>query len=137
MSEESVATEVTERDEKPAHWFKPGQSGNPAGRPKGIRNKFTERFIWDLYEDWQAHGMTALERCRTEQPWTYVKIAAQLMPKDIQISADPLDGMTYEQIVDRIERIRATIRIEGGGTSPDDGAGEAEKVASPVHALPR
>jgi len=27
---------------KPAHLFKPGQSGNPSGRPKGALNKYTE-----------------------------------------------------------------------------------------------
>ena len=27
--------------EKPAHLFKPGQSGNPAGKPKGLPNKIT------------------------------------------------------------------------------------------------
>ena len=25
----------------PAHWFKPGQSGNPRGRPKGAKNEST------------------------------------------------------------------------------------------------
>ena len=34
-------TENTEKEQKPEHWFKPGQSGNPAGKPKGARNKTT------------------------------------------------------------------------------------------------
>jgi Family of unknown function (DUF5681) len=41
--------------------FKPGQSGNPAGRPQGSRNKLSEDFFRDLYDAWQAFGKPALE----------------------------------------------------------------------------
>jgi len=33
-----IMTDSTEKKQKP-HLFKPGQSGNPKGRPKGSRNK--------------------------------------------------------------------------------------------------
>ena len=32
--------------------WKPGQSGNPAGRKPGDRNKFGAHFISDFYADW-------------------------------------------------------------------------------------
>ncbi|MGA7153009.1 MAG: DUF5681 domain-containing protein, partial [Pseudolabrys sp.] len=41
--------------------WKPGQSGNPKGRPKGSRNKLCEEFFRDLCEAWQAFGKPALE----------------------------------------------------------------------------
>ena len=32
-------TDFTDDEQRQTHWFKPGQSGNPKGRPKGSRNK--------------------------------------------------------------------------------------------------
>jgi hypothetical protein len=44
------------------------ESGNPAGRPKGSRNKFTETFWNDFYGAWQGHGAAALEKIATHEP---------------------------------------------------------------------
>jgi len=35
-------SENTVEEQKPAHLWKPGQSGNPAGRPKGAKNLTTQ-----------------------------------------------------------------------------------------------
>ena len=40
--------------------WKPGQSGNPKGRPQGSRNKLSEEFFRDLCDAWQAFGKPAL-----------------------------------------------------------------------------
>jgi hypothetical protein len=71
---------------RPDHLFKPGQSGNPAGRPKGSRNKLSEAFLKVLAEDFEAHGEKVIERLRTEQPAQYANVIAKLMPKLMELS---------------------------------------------------
>ena len=63
--------------------WQPGQSGNPAGRPKGARSKLSEDFFKALADDFAEHGAAAIISMRTERPGDYAKMVAALQSKEI------------------------------------------------------
>lgn len=77
------------------------------GRPKGSRNKLSEDFVAKLYDDFTQHGQGAIEECRAKSPETYVKVIAGLLPKEMHISASPLEEMSADDISDALARIAA------------------------------
>jgi hypothetical protein len=66
--------------------WKPGQSGNPAGRPKGSRNRLSEDFVCAFADDFAEYGVEVIEKVRRERPSDYLKIAASLLPKDLEVT---------------------------------------------------
>ena len=66
--------------------FKPGQSGNPKGRKKGSKNKLTKAYLTDIYEDYAEHGKGVIKRLREKDPGLYLRLVAQLIPKNLDVS---------------------------------------------------
>ena len=68
-------------------WTK-GQSGNPAGRPKGARDKLSDAMYEEAVEHWGNHGPAALDKVVEESPARYLQFMAQILPKSHDVSID-------------------------------------------------
>lgn len=102
--------------------FKPGQSGNPAGRPKGSRHKLGQAFIEALHDDFNAHGEDVIEKVRLEKPDQYMKVVASLLPREFKI--ETTSDLTDEQLDARIRQLADIIQIGTGVAA--GGSQEAE-----------
>ena len=97
-----------------------GVSGNPGGVPRG-KAKLQGSFINALAEDFAAHGKSAIEAARMDDPNAYLRTIASLMPKDVTITAKPFGEFSDDDLAAAIELIQ---RYIAAGANPL-GAGTA------------
>jgi hypothetical protein len=108
--------------ENKGHLWKPGQSGNPAGRPVGSRTRLGEKFLADLMVSWEKHGEKALEKVRRKDPTAYVRVVAATLPKELSVKVSDIDDLSDDEIARRLVAIHQELARAG----VDFGAGAAE-----------
>ena len=96
-----------------------GVSGNPAGRPLGSRNRLTHALVADITASWEKHGPAVLERLRIDDPATYARLAASLVPKDVSITVEKVDPILEKldpdarAVLGELLTIIAATRVDG------------------------
>lgn len=91
-----------------------GHSGNPGGKPEGARNRLQSDFLHALADDFDAHGISAIKRCREETPAAYLRIIASLMPAELEV-VRPLDELSDAELNAAIIAIRAIFADQDNG----------------------
>ena len=94
--------------------WQPGQSGNPAGRPRGSRNKLGEAFIAALEADFNEKGVEAIRKVREDRPHEYLKVIAGIIPKEFTIADKSMDGMSDEELLNVLASVRSLIAAQSG-----------------------
>lgn len=129
-------TDPTEPEQKP--WqFKPGESGNPSGRPKGSRNKLTEDFLKDVLDAWTESGKAAMAAMIADKPSEFVKMVAGLVPKEATLNINNADDLSDAELAERIRTLAAQLApflADGTGDVVQGDAGSAgANLTSRVH----
>ena len=102
------ATENTDSIQSEKPWlFKPGQSGNPKGKPKGSKHKLSESFISALCHDFEEHGETVIQEVRLDKPADYLKIIASIVPKELTVNNVTTEDMSDEDLIERLDQVRS------------------------------
>jgi hypothetical protein len=102
---------------RPDHLWKPGQSGNPAGRPIGARSKIEESFLESLRKKWEAEGDSIIDRVAMNNPEKILEVMARVLPKEVAVSVEqrtpgnlePEAWATLRRVLDLIE----SCKVEG------------------------
>jgi Family of unknown function (DUF5681) len=82
-TDQDDSSDVTEGLQKP-QLYKPGQSGNPKGRPKGARGRINEKFLGALERIWDDHGEDMMAKAAISEPMQFVKLVAGLLPSKVE-----------------------------------------------------
>ncbi len=105
--------------------WQPGQSGNPAGRPLGARNKIAEQIIATLADDWNGedvpgvpNGPAAVKRLRQDDPSRYVAAAFGLLPRDVLVHVQQEEPSTWAHLPPDLKRQLAEIVLLFDAVSP-------------------
>jgi hypothetical protein len=103
--------------------FLTGNSGG--GRRKGSRNKLSETFLECIASDFSVHGSEAVKRLRENDPATYLKLIAWLVPRELILKREQAPDTDLAELTDQeavalieAERRRQTIRNAIG--TPND-----------------
>jgi hypothetical protein len=83
----------------PSTRFGATSGGNPSrSKQKGARDRLSAAFLNDFADDYDANGKAVIETVRGKDPVAYMRLAAALLPTKVEISENPLDDLSDEQL---------------------------------------
>lgn len=112
-----------------------GSAARPLSRPSATRAQFNRRFIADFAAHWELRGRAALQRLERESPANYVKLAAFLVPRQMEVETKSgVKGLTDAQLEEAIAAVKAMLDARAAGI--DAKLIEASDVSNVSQLLP-
>ena len=108
--------------------WKPGESGNPAGRPRGSRHKLSEVFLGEVCTAWQEQGRAAIDAMIAKNPADFVRVVASLVPRQFDLSPqDPYGDIGDDELEEILTVLRSAI-AERKAALDDSAAGDGQPL---------
>ena len=86
------------KDVDKPHYDSKNRSYELLNKSKGsVKHQMSRRFLLDMYDDWLNHGTEVLAAVRNEDPSTYLRIMASLVPKTLTIE-DSTNGKSVNEL---------------------------------------
>jgi hypothetical protein len=88
---------------------------NPGrAKQKGARDRLSTAFLTAFAEHFEQHGKSAIEKVYAEDATAYLRIAAMVLPKELDMQRSPLDDWTEEEMDKVIAYLREVVREPAG-----------------------
>lgn len=106
-------------DKPPARPVRPSRksrAATPAAKPDAKRQaKRTKKTLGDDFlaavrADFRTHGAGVIAEVRADKPDQYLKIVLSVLPKDLHVSINQLDGLSDDEIRSRIRSLEAVLK---------------------------
>ena len=115
--------------------FRPGVSGNPHGNRHRTRHLLNQEFMQALLLHFREHGKKAIEKVAREQPASYLKILALLVPREHKVEhSDVIKSLSDQELEAMIEYLKTSLEAQAGGSIRVI-EGTIEPEAATAHAL--
>ena len=89
--------------------WKPGQSGNPKGRPKNAKQRLSDKFLADMLEAWETSGKAAIAKVVEDRPHEFLKVVAAIVPKELHVKAGALEEITDDELISQLDAVRSLL----------------------------
>ena len=114
--------------------FKQGVSGNPHGNRHHTRHLLNQEFIQALLLHFREHGRKAIEKVAREQPTSYLKIIALMIPRQHKVEvSNAIKNLTDEQLDAMIEHLEVSLEARAQSAKVIEGeAGVVPSLPAPA-----
>src|SRR6516165_5753686 len=113
--------------------FQQGVSGNPHGNRHHTRHLLNQEFIQALLLHFREHGKKAIEKVAREQPASYLKILALLVPREHKVeNSNVIKSLSDQELEAMIEYLKTSLEAQASGSRVIEGTIEPE--AATAHA---